>query len=104
MSELVFHVNLVTTRDGIESVLWLDDGLNAGLSTFGERAKEIAEEAVSNSIDTDEWESFFDTNVSSDEVVYLGTVVIDDTKTIVDDGYVTKPSEAAEVRSSPINF
>lgn len=106
MGELTFQVILLrsTSTSEIKPVLWRNDGNTGGFSSFGEKVKEFAVEYVNEEIDTTEWEGFFAENVGDSEVARLGTITVDDTKTVVDDGFFRSPSDGVEVQDYPIGF
>lgn len=106
MGELTFQVNLLqSASDGkITPVLWRDDGKAGGFSSFGKKVKSVGVEYVNDQITSSEWEDFFESEVDDSQVVYLGRITIDDTKTVVDEAFFTTPSEGVEVRDHPLGF
>lgn len=103
MGILTFTVNLVTTKDGLILVLWQSDGMRS-LSPFGEQVRDEVKEIIQEQLDMGAWQDYYDTTVPEGKVVQLGTVSVDDTKSIVDDAYFTQPTDDVAVHNHPLEF
>lgn len=100
MGHITFHVHLSNQNDAITPVLWLEDGIDGGISQLGEAAKRVAEEYVADQITADEWNGEF----GDASLLFLGTITVNSEKEIVDDAFFTAPQPGVEERKSPINF
>lgn len=103
MGILTFSVILLPTQDDISLVLWQSER-NTSLSPFGEQVRNKTIETIEKQLDMDAWRSYCNNAVPEGKVVQLGTVSVDDTKTIVNEGYFKNPTDDVSIQDHPLNF
>lgn len=67
------------------------------LSHFGEKVMSIGEDRVREEINLSEWKEEYGEDLD-DDYVYLGTIILNDRKEVVDEKYYKKPNSGEEVR------